>query len=106
MDVKLKDVQADDTSITIGKSAGKCVEYEINSGTEDIFSSPEYDRSKAYAGWKTACADWKTSMREINKENRVISLNCGSPTRTQDGDQHIYRSSGTYKIRVQMKERQ
>lgn len=106
MDVKLKDVSADnDTSITIGKNQGQCVEYEIVSGQEEISVAPEYDKTKARKEWQLACDEWKKSMRELNKENRIITLNCGSPTRSTEGDQHAMKSTATYKVRVQMKER-
>jgi len=105
MDVKLKDVPATDTNISIQKGSGQCVEYEIVHGNEDLASTPEYDRSKAYATWKAACDEWKKSMRELNKENRIISLSCGNPARSQDGELNLYRSNGLYRVRVQMKER-
>jgi hypothetical protein len=104
MDVKVKDVDSNN-SILIGKP-GQCAEYEILEGQEDIFNSnPQYDKSKARAEWKSACDEWKKSIRENNKGNLIISPNCGFPMHHPEGEQHVYKSTGTYKVRVQTKER-
>ena len=106
--VKVSDIPTDeDTSITIRKGVQntQCVQYDIVDGRDEIFGSPEYDRSKAYKSWQTACSEWKQSMREANRENSIITLNCQAPAVTKEGDQHTYKSNGTYKMKVKMAEK-
>lgn len=106
--VKVSDIDAkEDTSIIIKKGApiDQCVQYEIVSGNEEVFGTSEFDRTKAYASWKTACNEWKQSMREMNKGNNVITLNCNSPQITKEDDRYTYQSSGTYKIKLKMKDK-
>ena len=60
--VKVQDIPTnEDTSIVIKKGAvnDQCTEYEILTGTEEVFGLPEFDRSKAMATWKTSCSEWK-----------------------------------------------
>lgn len=101
--VKVEDIPtSDETSITIqkGKSKNNCTAFEIVDGREDVFGMPEYDKSKSMASWKAACQEWRTGLKELNKENRIIALNCGQPSATKESDQYVYKSSATYKVRV------
>jgi hypothetical protein len=107
-EVKLKDVNtSDDTSIIIKKGApiGECVEHEIIEGRDDISGDPAFARDAAHTGWKNACKEWKTSMREMNKDNQMISLNCNTPIIDKSGDMYTYKSSGSYRMKVRMKEK-
>lgn len=106
--VKVEDIPTTgtDTSITIHKG-GKpkdCTVYEIVDGHEDVFGGPEFDRSKALASLKTACAEWAKNFKEMNKENRVISVNCGQPVQSKEGEQYSFKSAASYKVRVKMQE--
>ncbi len=105
--VKVSDIETkEDTSIVIKKGdPGMCVEYSIVDGHEDVFGSPDFDRAKAYGGWKTACNEWKQSMRELNKENSILSLSCAAPTGGKESDQWVFKGIGTYKIRVKTRDK-
>lgn len=80
-------------------------EYQIIDGQDEIFGTPEYDRTRAYSSWKSACADWKKSMKEMNTDRQLLTLNCSSPAQSREGELITYKSSGVYKMRVQLKER-
>lgn len=77
----IKDIPLDkETNITIspdGKKSEKA--WEIVDETSDIEGEPESLAKDARASWKKACAEWKAETSETNKENKIISLNCGSP---------------------------
>lgn len=106
--VKINDIPTDeDTSIIIKKGAvaDQCVDYEILSGNEEVFGVPEYDRSKAYASWKTACNEWKQSMKDMNKENQLLTLNCSSPKPTKEEERFTFQSNATYRVKVKVRDK-
>lgn len=108
-DVKVKGVNTNqDTSIIIKKgstTANECTHYEIVEGRDEITGDPNFAREGAQVSWKNACKEWKTSMREMNKGNQMITLNCNSPTQEKSGDMTTYKSTGTYKMKVLMTEK-
>lgn len=77
----IKDIPLDkETNITIspdGKKTNKA--WEIVDEASDIEGEPESLSKDARASWKKACAEWKSETKETNKENKIISLNCGTP---------------------------
>jgi hypothetical protein len=80
-------------------------EYQVLDGRDEIFGTPEYDRRKAYDSWKTACNDWKQSMKEMNGERELLTLNCSSPSLSREGGLITYKSSGVYKMKIRTRER-
>jgi len=107
--MKLKDVPVDsDTSIIIkkGTPADQCVEYQIVDGADEISGEPEYDKGEAMGSWKKACADWKTSMRDMNKGNQLITLNCNSAKSVKEDDRYTVTSNGTYKMKLKIRDKQ
>jgi hypothetical protein len=104
--LKISDLPADgDTSIVIKKGADAGTQdFEVVSGNEDVVGEPSPSNRGSYSSWKTACADWKKEMRELNKENALIALNCNAPTAEKDANGlTTHKSSGTYKMRVRVK---
>ena len=65
-------------------------EYQIIDGQDEIFGTPEYDRTRAYSSWKSACADWKKSMKEMNTDRQLLTLNCSSPAQSREGELITY----------------
>lgn len=107
--VKVKDIPTNqDTSIVIKKGAvpDQCVQYEIVTGNEEVFGTAEYDRGKAYSSWQTACKEWRQSMREMNKDNQIISLNCNKPQAQKEEERFTFQSNGNYKMKVKIKDKQ
>jgi len=77
----IKDIPLDkETNITISPDGKKTTKaWEIVDETSDIEGDPESMTKEARNSWKKACAEWKAETKENNKENKIISLNCGSP---------------------------
>jgi hypothetical protein len=102
----IKDIPVDgDTNISItkGKTATPQKTYEIMSETADVEGEPETLSKDARTSWKKACADWKTETKETNKENQILSINCGKPT--CDKSENVTttcKSVGTYKMKVKV----
>ena len=44
-------------------------------------------------------------MREMNKENQLLTLNCNSPKLAKEEDRYTFQSSGSYRVKVKVKER-
>ena len=108
--LKLKGTPTDgDTSIMIKKGPLpnlKEKRYEIISETQEVLGDPGPDR-EAYANWKTACADWKKEIKELNNtaDSKVVSANCGTPSSSRSPEMvYRYQSKGTYKVRILMVE--
>lgn len=82
-------------------------DFEIVSGTDEITGDPSAGHKDAYASWKTACAEWKKDLRETNKENSIVAMNCGSPKQEAQKDvaigTYVYKSMATYKIKVRIR---
>ena len=105
--IKIGDIQTnEDTSVIIKKGSSSSLgpEFEIVSGTGEILGDPTLGAKDAYSNWKSACDDWKKETRELNKENQVLALSCNAPDRSQENGQHMYRSTGTYKLKVRIRD--
>ncbi len=106
--IKINDVSTqEDTSVVIKKgpiSSSTQPEYEIVSGTEEIVGDPEAGTKEGYTSWKLACENWKKELKELNKENQVLTLNCNKPTFTRDQNHLLmYQSVATYKLKVRIR---
>jgi len=107
--VKLEEINTSkDTTIEIknGTKKDACVEYEVVEGENEIPGHPAMVKSAAYENWVKACDSWKTSMREMNKDSKIITLNCNTALPLKDEDQTMYKSMGTYKIRIKIRDKE
>ncbi len=94
---------AEDTTISIKKGSNPTVnkkKYIISEGEEEITGDKDVLKKNADKNWKQACDDWKKEIKELNKDNKVISLSCGSMKCSKDGVESACKSTGSYKIRV------
>ncbi|HEY8269732.1 MAG TPA: hypothetical protein VIG33_02505 [Pseudobdellovibrionaceae bacterium] len=99
----IKDISTDgDTTIKIqkGKEEDK---YEITTGTDAIEGDAAPLLKEARANWKTACSEWKKELKELNKENQVISLSCGTMKCSTTAMETTCASEGKNKVRVKVK---
>jgi len=78
-------------------------DFEVVSGSEEVIGDPEPGRKAGYASWKAACAEWKKELKELNKTNQVLTLNCNSPEFVQENGNYTYKSQGSYKLRVRVR---
>lgn len=105
--VDVKDVNSDtDGSTTIeitkGKSKKNEVAWEVVEGSAPIEGEPAAMNKEARAAWQKACDDWKKELREDNKENRVISINCGKANCSGSAGSKVCSSDGSYKIKTKI----
>lgn len=107
--IKVNDVTLEDnTQVTIKKEKASehddTNEFVFLSEKGEILGDPEPGLKESYANWKKACEDWKIEVKELNKNNEVLSLNCNAPfsTRLSNGTQ-VYKSIGTYTVKTKRK---
>jgi hypothetical protein len=98
-----------ETTISIKKGAQAasktCSRFEIIKGDAEIAGEAELLSKPARGAWKKACDEWKKETKELNAENRLISLNCGVPEcgKMPTGESQC-SSKGTYQVRVRVEE--
>ncbi len=96
-----------DTSISIRK--GKPIqsnrpEFTFIKGIQEIEGDPSASPKEALQSWKTACAEWKSETKDLNKNNEVLTLDCGRAVVSRtDFSQKLYRSSAQYQIKVRVR---
>ena len=78
-------------------------EFEITEGSEEIAGDAAPLIQEARKNWKAACLDWKKDFKELNKDNQILSLSCGSMTCTTVAMENTCKSQGKHKLRVQIK---
>ena len=104
--VKISNISTqEDTSVIIKKGAATCgPDYEVISGVDEVAGDPSMGVKESYSSWKAACEAWKKEVRELNKTNQVLSLNCSLPVQIRlSSGMNFYHSSATYKLRVQIR---
>lgn len=94
------------TTISIqkgSKTTGK-TEYQITEGEDTIEGEPDNLARNARKNWKTACTEWKKEIKDLNKENKLIAVSCGTSSCNAGSMETICSSKGTYKVRVKVVE--
>lgn len=108
VDVTIKDVETkqSDGALVIRKEPINGLltppQFEITQGDEEIVADSAPLLNQARGNWKKSCADWKKEMKENNKDNQVISLNCGSMECSTAAAESTCKSKATYKIKVKI----
>jgi len=107
----IKDIPLDNeqsTTITIQKGTRpgqttQPVANEVLEGSAEIEGESAPLVKVARGSWKKACDDWKKEVRELNKDNQILSINCGvSKCAPEATALTICRSTATYKIRLKL----
>lgn len=105
--ISVKDVPADQESTTIEIKKGKPAlqdttkkQYQIMQESEEIVGDPAPLMKAARENWTKACATWKKEVKELNVENKVLSLNCGRPQCQTSTMETTCTSDGKSKIKV------
>lgn len=105
----LHDIPADQEgsttiSITKGEKKTNSEEFQITEGTATVSGEPELLQKSARASWKTACAEWKKELKELNSANQVLVMNCNQPTCNQTGNSEtVCSSQADYKLKIKVK---
>ncbi len=109
--MKLNNISTDDeTHIMIKKGplkSGSSLDqptYEIINDTDEITGEAGLGPKAGRAAWTKACSDWKAEMKEMNKDNKILKLNCGTPSGTQENGQTTFTSTGRYTLRVRVRD--
>lgn len=103
----VKDIPTDgeSTTITVQKGPAKAagpVASEILEGSAEIAGDPNPMEKAARKSWKTACDDWRKDVKEMNKDNIVLILDCNSAKCEVEGHMRTCKSIATYKIRLKL----
>lgn len=93
------EIRKGSTSASVNKK-----KYEISEGNETVTGDGDVLQKNAKDNWKKACSDWKNETRESNKENKIISINCGTMTCLKEGVESVCKSTASYKVRVLIEE--
>ncbi len=103
--VGVKDISAcQDTTIEIKKGAKSTdKDFEIVTDQDSIEGDAAPLLKEARSNWKTTCADWKKEIKELNKENQVLSLSCGTMQCSTAAMESTCRSQAKYKVKVRVK---
>ena len=91
------------TTISVQKGITEQRDYDILSGTGEIAGDSNVLLKGARDSWKTACADWKKEIKDLNKENLLIAINCNSPKCATETNGTVCTSTGSYQVRVKIK---
>lgn len=78
------------------------VVWETQDGTADLEGEAGATNKDGKANWKKACDDWKKEFRADNKENKIISMACGTASCGGDAGSKVCTSKATYKIKTKM----
>lgn len=107
VDVKDVATDAEETTIQItkgkkGEEAKKDAMWELAEGNADIEGDAAALSKEAKQNWKKACDQWKKEFRDDNKENKIISMNCGTPKCGGDASGTTCTSQASYKIKTKV----
>ncbi|MBX3017905.1 MAG: hypothetical protein KF767_08450 [Bdellovibrionaceae bacterium] len=110
-DLPLDGEEGSSTTITIEKNkpgtrpgqATQPVQNEVLDSSVEIEGEAAPLTKAAKANWKKACDDWKKEVKELNKDNQILSMNCGSSRCAPEATaMTVCKSTATYKIRLKL----
>jgi hypothetical protein len=91
------------TTIKITKGESSERDYDILTSNAEITGDSNVLLKGAKDSWKKACTEWKNEIKDLNKDNHVLALNCNSPKCTTEQNGTTCVSTGTYQIKVKIK---
>lgn len=112
VDVHVNDITPNADKETMGKESDGAIiikkgsadipipKYEVTQGEEEITGDAAPLLNQARSNWKKACAEWKKELKENNKDNQIITSNCGSMNCSTGTAENICKSKANYKIKV------
>lgn len=105
--VSIQDVPVDQESTTIEIKKGKQAttdstkkQYQIMEEVSEVAGEPAPLMKAARENWNKACAEWKKEVKELNAENKILTLNCGKPQCQTTTMETTCTSDAKSKIRV------
>ena len=91
------------TTIQITKGGTSDRDYDILTSSAEITGDSNVLLKGAKDSWKKACSEWKSEIKDLNKENSVLALNCNSPKCTTEQNGTTCVSKGSYQLKVKIK---
>lgn len=91
------------TTITVSKGANKNTnkkKYIVTEGSEEVAGDKDVVLKNAEKNWQKACKEWKTEFKDNNKDNKIVSMNCGKMNCSKNGVESTCESLAKYKVRV------
>lgn len=80
------------------------VRWTTEEGSADVEGDAGATNKEARGAWKKACDAWKKEFRDDNKDNKILSINCGSASCDGDAGNKMCTSKARYKIRTKASE--
>lgn len=97
---------SENTTIEIKKGANATTSngplFQITEGNEVVEGDGALLIKDAKKNWKQACNDWKKEFRELNKDNSILSMNCGQQNCATQSGETICTSKANYKLKVKI----
>ena len=104
VDVKVNDAErAGDTTIEVKKGTKTDNKYEITQGNDEIAGDPAPILQFAQKNWKKACDEWKKEFKDLNKDNQILSMSCGTMDCKTVASGSTCKSQAKYSLKVQVK---
>lgn len=102
--VKVDNVDAtENTTIEIKKgNKATSAQYEITQGEDQVQGDAAPLLKEARSNWKKACDEWKKEFKDLNKENSILSLNCGTQSCSTQAMETVCTSKASYKLKVKV----
>lgn len=106
--VNMKDMDASKegtTTIEIRKgneATAAANKWEVQEGTSEVEGDSAATSKEAKAEWSKKCTEWKKEFRADNKDNKILSMSCGSASCGGEVGQKVCTSKATYKIKTQI----
>lgn len=82
----------------------KKIKWEVQEGSADVEGEASATAKDAKKAWQKACNDWKKEIREDNKENKLMSVNCGISSCSGEAGSKVCSSKATYKVKTKVEE--
>jgi hypothetical protein len=100
--VKVNNIDAtQDTTISIKKGdATTKKKWILTEDEEDITGNKDVVMKNAEKNWMTACKEWKAEFKEMNKENKIVAMNCGKMSCSKEGVESTCTSKAKYKVKT------
>jgi hypothetical protein len=76
--------------------------WEVQDGTADIEGETAAMVKAAKSEWSKACKEWKSEFRADNKENKIISMSCGTANCGGETGSLTCTSKAVYKIKTKI----
>ncbi len=90
-----------DTTISIKKGEQQAKKkWVLTEGEDDITGDKDVVMKNAEKNWSKACKEWKAEFKEMNKDNKIVAMNCGKMNCSKEGVESTCTSKATHKVKT------